>query len=245
MSIFTSIGQYMILMSHIFSRPENGRMYYKEVMRQMNAIGVGSIPIVALISFFIGAVTAVQTAFQFVGSFIPPYYVGYVVRDTMLLELSSTITCLVLAGKVGSNLASELGTMRITEQIDALEIMGINTGSYLIGPKVIAAVVTIPLLVVLSSALGILGGYMAVATSNTIKISEYLRGLHAFFDPYYVTIMLIKALVFGFLLTSISSFYGYYVEGGAYELGKSSTKAVVISSVAILLADYVLAFLLT
>lgn len=245
MNIFTSIGKYFTLMGSTFARPEKVSMYYRETMRQMETIGVGSIGIVAMISFFIGAVTAVQTAFQLIGTFIPPYYVGYIVRDTMLLELASTITCLALAGKVGSNLASELGTMRITEQIDALEIMGIKTSAYLIGPKLVAAIITIPLLVIFSAFLGMMGGYLAVATSDKLDIAHYLQGLNAFFNPYYITIMMIKSVVFGFLLTSIACYHGYYVQGGAYELGKSSTRAVVISSVSILVADYVLAFILT
>jgi phospholipid/cholesterol/gamma-HCH transport system permease protein len=245
MNVFASIGRYFTLLGSMFTRPEKFSMYYRETMRQMGIIGVGSVSIVAMISFFIGAVTAVQTAFQIIGTFIPPYYVGYIVRDTMLLELASTITCLALAGKVGSNLASELGTMRITEQIDALEIMGINTSAYLIGPKLVAAIITIPLLVILSAFLGIMGGYVAVATSDKLEVANYLRGLNAFFNPYYITIMLVKAVVFGFLLTSIACYHGFYVKGGAYELGKSSTRAVVVSSIAILVADYVLAFILT
>lgn len=220
-------------------------MYWKETMRQMNDIGVGSLSIVAMISFFIGAVTAVQTAFQLLGSFIPQHYVGYIVRDTMLLELAPTISCLVLAGKVGSNLASELGTMRISEQIDALEIMGINTAAYLIGPKLIAAITMIPLLVIISAGLGMAGGYVAVASSDALDNAMYLKGLNSFFDPFYITIMLTKSVVFAFILTSISAYQGYYVSGGALEIGKASTRAVVFSSVMILVADFVIALILT
>lgn len=220
-------------------------MYWKETMRQMNDIGVGSLSIVAMIAFFIGAVTAVQTAFQLLGSFIPQYYVGYIVRDTMLLELAPTISCLVLAGKVGSNLASELGTMRISEQIDALEIMGINTAAYLIGPKLIAAITMIPLLVVIAAGLGMAGGYAAVASSEALDNAMYLKGLNSFFNPFYITIMLTKSVVFAFILTSISAYQGYFVNGGALEIGKASTRAVVFSSVMILVADYVIALILT
>jgi phospholipid/cholesterol/gamma-HCH transport system permease protein len=220
-------------------------MYWKELTRQMNDVGVGSLPIIVMISFFIGAVTAVQTAFQIVGSWIPENYVGYIVRDSMLLELAPTISCLVLAGKVGSNVASELGTMRISEQIDALEIMGVNTPSYLVGPKVIAAMLTVPLLVVFAAFLGCFGGYAAVMASAELGNAEYRDGLRIFFDEFYVTIMLVKSVVFAFLLTSISCYQGYYVSGGALEIGRASTRAVVFSSVMILLADYVLALLLT
>lgn len=229
----------------MFTRPEKFRMYWKELMRQMNDIGVGSMAIVIMISFFIGAVTAVQTAFQIVGSWIPENYVGYIVRDSMLLELAPTISCLVLAGKVGSNIASELGTMRISEQIDALEIMGVNTSSYLVGPKVIAAMVTVPLLVIFAAFLGCLGGYAAVVASSELGNAEYRDGLQIFFDEFYITIMIVKSIVFAFLLTSISCYQGYYVTGGALEIGKASTRAVVYSSVMILLADYVLALMLT
>lgn len=220
-------------------------MYWRELMRQMNDIGVGSLIIVALISFFIGAVTAIQTAFQLLTSFIPQYYVGLIVRDSMLLELAPTISCLVLAGKVGSNVASELGTMRISEQIDALEIMGINTASYLIGPKVVAAIIMIPMLIMFSAFLGISGGYLAVLAADGIDNSLYIKGLLLWFHPFYITIMLIKSVVFGFILTSISCYQGYYVKGGALEIGKASTRAVVYSSIMILVADYVLAIILT
>lgn len=245
MNFFFHLGKYLQLLSHMFSKPERFSMYWKETMRQMNNIGVGSLSIVAMISFFIGAVTAVQTAFQLLGSFIPQYYVGYIVRDTMLLELAPTISCLVLAGKVGSHLASELGTQRISEQIDALEIMGVNTSAYLIGPKLLAAIVTIPLLVVISAGLGMAGGYAAVAAAPELGNANYIKGLGVWFDEFYIVIMLSKSLVFAFILTSISCYQGYFVTGGALEIGKASTRAVVYSSVVILFADYILALLLT
>jgi phospholipid/cholesterol/gamma-HCH transport system permease protein len=245
MNFFYHFGKYLKLLASMFTRPERFSMYWKETMRQMNQIGVGSLSIVIMISFFLGAVTAVQTAFQLLGSFIPQYYVGYIVRDTMLLELAPTITCLVLAGKVGSNLASELGTMRISEQIDALEIMGVNTSAYLVGPKLIAAVITIPLLVIFSAALGMLGGYAAVAAAPELSNANYIKGLTVWFDEFYLTIMLTKSVVFAFILTSISSYLGYYVQGGALEIGKASTRAVVYGSVMILVADYFIAMILT
>jgi len=220
-------------------------MYWREMMRQMNDLGVGSLPIVAMVSFFFGAVTAVQTAFQLLNSFIPDYYVGFIVRDSMLLELAPTISCLVLAGKIVSNVASELGSMRITEQIDALEIMGVNTVGYLIGPKIIGAVIMSPFLVILAAFLGMLGGYIAVAASSAVENPLYIKGLLVWFKPYYINFMIIKSVVFAFLITSISSYHGYYVQGGALEIGRASTRAVVYSSMAILVADYILATLLT
>ena len=229
----------------MFTRPEKVNMYWRELSRQMNDIGIGSLPIVGLISFFIGAVTAVQTAFQIVGSWIPENYVGYIVRDSMLLELAPTISCLVLAGKVGSSIASELGTMRISEQIDALEIMGINTTSYLVGPKIIAAMLMVPLLVIIAALLGCGGGYAAVVASETLSNAAYREGLQIFFDEFYVTIMIVKSVVFAFIITSIACYQGYFVQGGALQIGKASTRAVVYSSVMILLSDYVLALLLT
>lgn len=245
MNVFKHFGTYLTLLGRSLARPEKAGMYWKETMRQMNDIGVGSLSIIVMISFFIGAVTAIQTAYQLLGSFIPQHYVGYVVRDSMVLELAPTISALVLAGKVGSNLASELGTMRISEQIDALEIMGINSASYLISPKLIAAVVMIPLLVIISAGLGITGGYVAVASTPGLEIGMYEKGITTYFNTYYVTIMITKSVVFAFIIASISCYQGYYVKGGALELGRASTRAVVYSSVTILIADYILAFVLT
>ena len=242
---FYHLGRYLRFLRQIINKPESFRMYWIETMRQMNSIGVGSLGIIIMISVFIGAVTALQTAFQFIGSIIPKYYVGFIVRDSMFLELAPTFSCLVLAGKVGSHVASELGTMRVTEQIDALKIMGVNAVSYLVGPKILAAVVMVPALVIFSGFLGLVGGYVAVSFTGAIEVGDYHRGIFAFYNPLFIRIMLIKALVFAFLLTSISCYQGYYVKGGALEIGNSSTRAVVYSSVMILVADYVLALVLT
>ncbi len=220
-------------------------MYWKEIARQMNDIGIGSLIIVGLVSIFIGAVTAVQFAYQLQGSSIPPYYIGYIVRDIMIIELAPTFTCLALAGKVGSNMAAEIGGMRQKEQIDALEVMGVDTAAYLILPKVIAAIVVIPMLVTLSAFMGMAGGYLACVVGKLVTISDFMQGLRTFFIPYNVFMMLVKAVVFSFLLTSISCYQGYYVKGGSIELGQASTNAVVMSNIVILLADYVIAILLT
>ncbi len=239
------LGKYLIMMGTAFSRPEKSSMYYKETMRQMNDIGVGSLLIVILISVFIGAVTAVQFAYQLDGTLVPVYYIGYIVRDSTIIELAPTITCLVLAGKVGSNLASEIGGMRQKEHIDAMEIMGVNTAAFLIMPKVVAALVVIPMLVAIASFVSIVGGYIAVVPTGYMSAEDYIMGARSFFEPYNVFLMFVKAIVFSFIITTISCYQGYYVKGGSIELGKASTDAVVVSNIMILLADYLIAVVLT
>lgn len=220
-------------------------MYYKETIRQMYDIGVGSLPIVFLISIFIGAVTSVQFYYQMSGTMIPMYYIGYIVRDMTIIELAPTITCLVLAGKVGSNMAAELGGMRQKEHIDAMEIMGVNTSAYLIMPKVIAALLMIPVLVCASALIGILGAYLASVPTGLFTSADFIKGVRSFFVPYNVFMMLVKAFVFAYILTSVSCYQGYFVKGGSIELGEASTRAVVYSNILILLADYVIALVLT
>lgn len=239
------LGRYVIMMRTAFYRPERVSMYYKETMRQMNDIGIGSLLIVALISIFIGAVTAVQFSYQLDGTLVPTYYIGYIVRDSTIIELAPTITCLVLAGKVGSNMAAEIGGMRQKEHIDAMEIMGVNTAGYLIMPKVVAALFVIPMLVAIAAFISIMGGYVAAVPTGLMSNAEFVQGVRSFFVPYNVTMMFVKAVVFAVLLTSVSCYQGYYVEGGSIELGKASTNAVVFSDILILLADYVIAVLLT
>lgn len=220
-------------------------MYYREIIRQMFDIGVGSLIIVMLIAIFIGAVTSVQFAYQLQESFVPRYYIGYIVRDITIIELAPTITCLVLAGKVGSNLASELGGMRQKEHIDAMEIMGVNTPGFLILPKLIAAVIVIPMLVAIAAFLSIVGGYVASVPTGLLSDAEYILGVRSFFLPFNIRLMFIKAVVFAFLLTSVSSYQGYFVKNGSIELGKASTNAVVFSDILILLFDYLIAALFT
>jgi len=228
----------------MFTRPENFRMYWKEFMHQCVEIGIGSLGIVIIISVFMGAVSAVQTAYQLVSPLISKSTIAQIVRDTVILEFAPTVVCIVLAGVVGSKIASELGNMRVSEQIDALEIMGINTKSYLVMPKIAATLVTIPMLVVLSMALGIWGGRLAGAASNILSTDTYDKGLLENFVPYNVTFALAKAYTFAFIISSIPAYYGYYVKGGSLEIGRSSTKSVVVSCVMILFADYILAALL-
>jgi len=238
-------GRYLLMMKQSFGRPEKFSMYWKETMRQMNDIGVGSLIIVCLISIFIGAVAAIQFAYQLDGQLVPRYYIGYIVRDLALIELSPTITCLVLAGKVGSNMAAEIGGMRQKEHIDAMEVMGVNTAAYLIMPKLIAALVVIPLLVTFSAFVAILGGYLSSVPTGLITGDEYIQGVRSFFVPYNVFMMYVKAFVFAYILTTVSCYQGFFVTGGSIELGQASTRAVVYSDILILLADYLIAVLLT
>jgi phospholipid/cholesterol/gamma-HCH transport system permease protein len=244
MNFFTEFGRYLLLMKGMFSRPENGKMYWKEFMHQCVEIGIGSLGIVVIISFFMGAVSALQTAYQLTSPVIPKSTIAQIVRDTVILEFAPTLVCIVLAGVVGSKIASELGNMRVSEQIDALEIMGINTKTYLVLPKIVAALMMIPLLIVVSMGLGIVGGRVAGIASGILAPNVYDRGLLENFVSYNVFFALIKGYTFSFIISSIPAFYGYHVHGGSLEIGRASTKAVVVSCVAILFADYVLAALL-
>ncbi len=232
-------------MRQVFSKPEKFSMYWKETMRQMNDIGIGSLIIVILISTFMGAVMAVQISYQLSGQLIPKYYVGYLVRDITIIELAPTITCLVLAGKVGSNMAAEIGGMRQKEHIDAMEIMGVNTSAFLVMPKIIAALCVVPLLVAVAALVSILGAFISSVPTGLFTAAEYIEGIRSFFEPWNVFMMFVKACVFGVILASISCYQGYFVSGGSIELGKASTAAVVMSNIAILIADFLIAILLT
>ena len=238
------IGKYFIFLGLLLVKRERFVTYFKLVMDECVLIGIGSLVIVAIISTFIGAVTCIQTAYNLVSPVIPNYIISLIVRDMTLLELAPTITALVFAGKVGSNIAGELGTMRITEQIDALEVMGINSASFLAMPKIIASMITYPMLVIIAGFLSILGGYWAGTLTGEITPDEYVYGIRADFIESNVSFALIKSLVFAFLIASISSYKGYYTVGGALEVGKASTSAVTNSCIAVLAADYLLAQLL-
>lgn len=244
MKILKEFGQYIQMFKGMFRMPENKTMYWRQFMLQCNDIGIGSLGIICIISIFIGAVSTVQTAYQLVSPLIPKSTIAQVVRDTVILEFAPTLSCIVLAGVVGSKIASELGNMRVSEQIDALEIMGINTKAYLILPKILAGVITIPLLIVLSMALGIWGGRLAGVAAGIIDPTIYDKGLVLDFKPYNVFFSLIKSFAFAFIITSVPCFYGYNVKGGALEIGHSSTRAVVVSCILLLLADYILSALL-
>jgi phospholipid/cholesterol/gamma-HCH transport system permease protein len=244
MTILSEIGRYLLMIKGMFSKPENMKMYWKEFIHQCAEIGIGSLGIVVIISIFMGAVSTIQTAYQLVSPLIPKSTIAQVVRDTVILEFAPTLICIVLAGVVGSKIASELGNMRVSEQIDALEIMGINTKAYLVMPKILAALLVIPMLVIIAAVLGVWGGRFAGSAAKILSTSTFDKGLLEGFMPYNVTFAMAKAYTFAFIISSIPAFYGYYVKGGALEIGRSSTKAVVISCIFVLFADYLLAALL-
>jgi len=234
------IGRYFMLMRRVFGKPQKASVYWRQIIHEINSIGISSMPIVAIISVFMGGIITIQAAFGFSSPWVPLYAVGLTARESILLEFSPTIVCLILAGKVGSNIASEIGAMRITEQIDALEIMGINSASYLIFPKIIAAVLIFPFLIALSMFLGIAGGYFMGVSAGACTAYEYIFGIQSFFEPWKLYYSFTKVLVFAFTITSVSSYFGYHTTGGALEVGKSSTTAVVYSSVLILLFSLIL-----
>ncbi len=238
--IIENIGKYCFMLWVIFSKPEKFSIFRKRTFQEMQFIGVNSLPIVALMSVFIGGVIALQTASNMDNPLLPDYTIGYITRSSTILELSPTIISLILAGKVGSNVASEIGTMRITEQIDALEIMGVNSLTFLVLPKIIAAVIFFPILIIFSMTLGIVGGWISLLLADLSNTETYVLGIRYFFKVGDVVYALTKTVVFGFLIVSISSFYGYYSKGGSLDVGRSSTQAIVSSSVAILIANFLL-----
>lgn len=244
MNFFYHFGRYILLLKGLFVKPEKTSLYWKETVRQMVEVGVGSLGIVFIISVFLGAVTTVQTAYQFTSPLLSRSIIGSIVTNSSILELAPTVTCLILAGRIGSNIASELGTMRISEQIDALEIMGVNSSSYLILPKIIAGTFTMPLLVAVSGFLSVYSGMFAGQLTGVVSPEEFMQGSIQYFIPFMVWFALIKATTFGFIISSVSSYHGFYTQGGALEVGRSSTRAVVVCSILILLADYILAQLL-
>ncbi len=239
-----ALGRYFLFISQLLVNREKAATYYKLLVEEAMVIGIDSIFIVAIVSTFIGAVSCIQSAVNLVNPLIPMSTLGFIVRDMETQELAPTITCVVLAGKVGSNIAGGLGTMRITEQIDALEVMGINSISYLVLPKIIVSMVMFPLLCIMAAFLGIYGGYLAGTIAGIISPEEYIAGIRDSFSPYNIFFMIVKPFVFGFLISSISAFKGYYTQGGAFEVGQASTTAVTNSCIAVLIADYLLAQLL-
>ncbi len=238
--IISHLGRYSILLFRTFSKPEKFSVYFKQIIKEIDSLGIGSLGLIAIISVFMGGVITIQSAYNFTSPFIPLYAVGLGTRESIVLEFSPTIVSLILAGKVGSNIASEIGTMRISEQIDALEIMGVNSASYLIMPKVIAAMFINPFLIVISMFLGIFGGYMMGVLSGACTSYEYIFGIQSFFVPFNITYALTKTVVFAFIITSVAAYHGYYTEGGALEVGKASTRSVVYNSVIILITNLVI-----
>jgi phospholipid/cholesterol/gamma-HCH transport system permease protein len=242
--ILTQLGLYFILLGKVFSKPEKPSLYYKQTMREFISLGVNSVGIIAIISFFMGAAVALQTAYNTENPLYPKYLIGLGTRDSMILEFSSSVAALILAGKVGSSIASEIGTMRVTEQIEALEIMGVNSASFLILPKLIATVLFNPFLTLISIFIGISGGYFACVVFGAVTSEDFVYGIQYAFIPFYITYSLIKTLFFAFIITTVSAFQGYYVKGGSLEVGRASTKAVVYSCLLILLFNVILTQLL-
>jgi phospholipid/cholesterol/gamma-HCH transport system permease protein len=233
-------GRYLLMLTVVFTKPDKWRFYFQKSINEIELIGINSLPIVALMSTFMGAVIALQTASSMESPLLPDYTVGFITQSSTILEFSPTIICLILAGKVGSNVASEIGTMRVTEQIDAYEIMGVNSLNFLVLPKITAAIIFFPVLIIFSMALSMFGGWLALLVSDLTTTEIYILGIRAFFNPFHITYALTKTLVFGFLIVSISSFYGYYVKGGSLDVGRASTQAVVSSSIAILISNFIL-----
>lgn len=238
--LFENIGLYIQMMRIVFSKPEKWSVFRKRIFDEIQIIGISSLLIVAIMSVFIGAVIALQIASNMDSPLLPAYTIGYITRSTTILEFSPTIISLILAGKVGSNISSEIGTMRITEQIDALEIMGVNSLAYLILPKVIAAVFFFPILVIFSMFLSLIGGWLALVSSNLGSTEDYIFGLRSFFKSFEVTYALVKTLFFAYIIVTIAAFYGYYTKGGSLEVGKAATQAVVTNSISVLVFNLIL-----
>jgi len=244
MNILFHIGRFFWMLKRVFAKPEKHRMYVRQLFNELESLGTDSVGIVAMISLFIGGILTIELAYNLENPLYPKSLIGLGTRDTLILEFSSTIIGLIMAGKIGSNITSEIGSMKVTEQIDSLEIMGINSASYLILPKIVAVVSVFPLLVILSIFFGLLGGLIVGPAVGVVTITEYLDGIRHLFVPYYVTFTLIKSLFFGFLVSAVPAYFGYFVEGGALEVGKASTRAVVNTNILILLFDLILTRLL-
>lgn len=243
-SYIRSFGRYCIFLAQVFRIPDKWKEFFKSLVFEINKLGVGSIPLVIIISLFIGAVICIQMTINIVSPLIPSYSTGLATREILLLEFSSTMMCLILAGKVGSNIASEIGTMRVTEQIDAIEIMGLNSANFIVLPKIIGFVLFVPVLCILSMFMGLLGGWFVAEFTTMISVENYVYGIQSFFNEWYVWYGIIKTLFFAFIITSVAAYYGYYVKGGSLEVGQASTNSVVSSSILILLADVILTKLL-
>ena len=240
MRLFNIIGDYVVLMIQTFKRPDKGKVFRKQLFIDFQHLGVDSIGIITFISLFVGAIIAMQMAYNIDSPLVPLYLIGYTTKQMMILEISPTIMSLILAGKVGSSIASEIGTMRVTEQIDALKVMGINPANYLILPKITAAMIYNPILIIFSMGIGLFGGYLAVSITGITSPVDFVVGLQSWPEPYDITYALIKTIVFAFIIASVSGFYGYTVKGGSVEVGRASTKAVVSSSILIIIFDLIL-----
>ena len=243
-SFLFHLGKYILLIWRVFSKPEKWSIYRRRLFDEMTTLGVDSLAIIVVISIFMGAVITIQTSANLDSALIPAYTIGFTTRQSTILEFSPTIMALILAGKVGSNIASEIGTMRVTEQIDSLEIMGVNSASFLILPKILASVIINPFLTIISMFVSIGGGYVIAMTTDIVAVADYTYGIQLDFVPFHVVYALIKTVVFAFLITSIPAYQGYYASGSALEVGSASTRGVVYSSIVILIANYVITNLL-
>ena len=237
---FETIGRYWLFLGRVFTRPEKWRLFFRQFLFEADKLVVSSILLVSFISLFIGGVIVIQTAANLENPFISKMYVGYMARESLILEFCSTMIALILAGKIGSNVSSEIGSMRITEQIDAMEMMGINSANFLVLPKITSTTLLNPLLTLMSIAMGLLGGCLIIYLTGMIKVSDYITGIRFAFNGYYITYSLIKTAVFSFIISSVSAFYGYYAKGGSLGVGKSSTTAIVVASALILISNLIL-----
>ncbi|MEI7491873.1 MAG: ABC transporter permease [Bacteroidota bacterium] len=240
----STLGSYVLLMRRVLTKPQKGKLFWQQLFFEIDQLGLDSLGIVAFISVFMGAVVAIQTAYNIDSPLIPMSMVGFTTRQSIILEFSPTVICLILAGKVGSRIASQIGTMRVTEQIDALEIMGVNSANYLIFPKVVASVLIYPVLIVFSMWLGIIGGGAAMMFSKLVSMHDYIHGIRIDFEAFTIFYALTKTIFFAFIIATVSGFFGYQTQGGALEVGQASTKAVVVSSIVIILFNLVLTQLL-
>lgn len=239
-NFFYMAGKYFLFLKQVFRKPEKWSLFFSQLIKETDKLVLNSIPLIALISVFIGAVLVLQTSINMTSPLLPKMYVGYMARESLILEFSSTMVCLILAGKIGSNISSEIGTMKITEQIDAMEMMGINSAGYLVLPKILSTTIFNPLLTMMSIFMGLAGGYLLVSISGIIKVSDLLTGLRFSFNIGYISYSLIKTSVFSFIISSVASYYGYYAKGGSLGVGRSSTRAIVIASGLILVSNLVL-----
>ncbi len=244
MGFFYEIGRYWMFMRQVFLKPQKFDMFFKRFVNECYQIGIGSLGIVSIMSIFIGAVITLQTAYNIDSWYIPPYTVGFTARQSIILEFSPTIISLILAGIVGSKISSEIGSMRVSQQIDALDIMGVNSAGFLVLPKITGAVFMFPFLITISMFLGLVGGLVFGTLTGEITAERYIYGVQYYFNAYAVQYALTKTLFFAFIITSVASYYGYYTSGGSIDVGKSSTKAVIVSSIFILLVNYLLTQLL-
>jgi phospholipid/cholesterol/gamma-HCH transport system permease protein len=234
------IGKYFIMLKQVFRKPQKGKVFYEAIFREIEELGLKSLGIIMFISFFIGGVIALQTALNLDGAFIPQSLIGFAAKRSIILEFAPTFCSIILAGKVGSYITSSIGTMKVTEQIDALDVMGINSLNYLVLPKIIATVFFYPFLIILGMTIGIFGGWLAGVFSGLFSGVDYIEGLRTEFNPFFIVYALIKTLVFAFLISTVPSYHGYYVQGGSIAVGKASTQSVVWTTILIVIANYLL-----